>query len=223
METRIKEKKEIAPDVFHIVLDHKLDFKPGQYISLKFFENGLPIVRPYSIASLPGEDIELCIALVEGGKFSDHLKVLNEGDNIEFLGPFGKFVLEGDPKDVTFIAGGTGITALRSMIKTLLKKGADVRLFFGFRTPEYYLFREDFEKMVNEYENFSLIPAISRPEETTNEWSGEVGRLNEVLPKYARKGREYYICGHGSFIDSIVTTLFDLGILEENIHKEAWS
>ena len=104
-----------------------LDFQPGQFISFEIPIEGRPhpMTRAYSIASPPSQRSILTVVFnrVDHGPGSTFLFSLKPGDQVHFKGPAGSFRLRDDaPRNLLFVATGTGIAPLRSMLHTLLPK-----------------------------------------------------------------------------------------------------
>ena len=106
-------------------LEKKFSFKPGQYLTLEKEINGELIKRSYSICSSPNEiNLKTGIKIVKNGKFSNYaVKHLKVGDRVMVSHPQGKFLLKKDleSKNIFFLAAGSGITPILSMIKPLLQ------------------------------------------------------------------------------------------------------
>src|SRR3712207_664226 len=103
-----------------------IQFKSGQFISFDLTPpgGGLSVIRPYSIASPPSESEHVTIVLnrVPGGRGSAYLFGLQEGDTVAFQGPTGSFYLRDESRDLLFVATGTGIAPVRSMLLELLTR-----------------------------------------------------------------------------------------------------
>ena len=114
-------------------------FKAGQFCMIQVPQEGKVVKKPYSICSAPSEKgyIDLCIKRVEGGFATNWFWTLKEGDEITITIPYGGFLIK-EPVDYdpVFVATGTGLAPLRSMIKTLLMEGCrrKILLIFGVNT-----------------------------------------------------------------------------------------
>ncbi len=101
----------------------EIEFKAGQFISFEIRPPGArPVVRPYSIVSPPQQSkiVTLLFNLVPGGPGSNYLFSLKEGEEVRFKGVAGSFYLRDDfSRDVLFVATGTGIAPIRSMLLDL--------------------------------------------------------------------------------------------------------
>src|SRR5258708_1996637 len=103
----------------------RLDFLPGQSIRIEIPLNGRPTPFAYSIASPPSEDnrFELCLKGVSKGSPADSLRELKEGTQVRVTHPQGNFVLQHPVGDTIFLAAGTGIAPIRSMVHWLMRSG----------------------------------------------------------------------------------------------------
>lgn len=117
-----------------------ISFAAGQFISFEVQapEWPYPITRSYSIASNPDERrrITLLLNLVTGGRMSPYLFGLRVGDPVTFRGPLGTFCLRPGGRDLLFVATGTGIAPMRSMLHSLAseKSARRITLFWGLRS-----------------------------------------------------------------------------------------
>ncbi len=222
----IIEKKEIAPQVY-LVKTHSDDkplFQAGQYFSVQVAHK---VNRAYSAASAPGENtLDFLVDTSPGGLGSQFFLNHTEGDSFDLLGPVGFFTLEqhgvfGDEEPLVFIATGTGIAPIRSMIVELLiftKVTRKVILYFGLRYDSESYFFEEFTDLAEEYENFEFVPVISRPSAL---WQGECGYCQEVVTSRPLVGRSrVFICGVTETVKAISADLIKHGYPEEAVFFE---
>src|SRR3982074_3065912 len=111
-------------------------FLPGQYVNVTA-PNGTA-KRPYSFTSAPGADVAtFLIRNVPGGKMSAYLEAkAKTGDRLLLNGPFGSFYLRAPRRAILFLAGGTGVGPILSMLEHLAARGANdqpVQLVYGVR------------------------------------------------------------------------------------------
>ncbi|MFN4212960.1 MAG: FAD-binding oxidoreductase [Microgenomates group bacterium] len=126
--TLLSQKKQLTTDVFlfrfQLIEPRQINFKAGQYLILKIGDKS----RLYSIASpdWQKDTFELLVQTVEGGVGSTYLLNLKIGEEAIFQGPAGMFTLKdsptGAPRPKIFLATGTGLAPVRSMIKSEIKK-----------------------------------------------------------------------------------------------------
>ncbi len=204
-------------------VEKPFSFTAGQFIMLNVPYKTTFVRRAYSIASAPQSGVlEICLNLVPEGIASNYIFGLHEGDKILFDGPWGVFkVRKNSNKEKWFVATGTGIAPLRSMIHDLLDNDVEeqVTLVFGERTEEELLYRAEFEQLALKHSHFHYIPTLSRPE---NGWAGEKGYVQHTMKKYLKKPQhvEVYICGLKEMVDDVQSTLFSLGVDARDIFTE---
>lgn len=166
------------------------DFVAGQYVGFRYKDTP----RAYSLANSPTEDeIEICVRRVPGGKVSPQLcDQLAVGDTATIRGPYGELVLgEQSPRDVVFLATGTGVAPLKSMIDYLFDTGRDeingskrdIWLFLGAAWKDDLPYREAFRDREKTHENFHFVPCLSR-EPVLSDWDGEADYVQHVLLKH---------------------------------------
>src|SRR5690606_38327938 len=118
-------------------------FSAGQAVMAGL--HGSPLRKPYSIASAPFEAardgaIELLIQVEDAGGPDPHLELAEPGRAIDIEGPFGAFGIPSAPsaRPMLFVAGGTGIAPLRSMMLEAMHRdpAAHPTLLYSARSPE---------------------------------------------------------------------------------------
>jgi NAD(P)H-flavin reductase len=186
--------------------DRKIDFKPGQFLMYHILSRRVA----YSIASAPYEEyIDLCVTKV--GEASGFLHELKIGDKIKADGPHGVFTLEPESDNLVFIATGSGIAPIRSMIHSLINKGTDkkITLIFGVRNMDCALFKDEFERM-----DINFIPVCSR--------EGKKQHVQDVIKEMDFPDAEFYICGIMDMVSDVKKVLIDKGIPAGKIHHEMY-
>ena len=99
-------------------LPEPVDFMAGQFMFVTLESEDKELSHPLSISNSPTETgfVEFTKKLSQSD-FSRHLKQLKPGDEARMKLPFGQFTLQPEFKKIAYIAGGIGITPIRSMIK----------------------------------------------------------------------------------------------------------
>lgn len=228
MKAKLIDVREIAPNVRHFVFEvpevRDFYFVPGQFVSLTHILDGKEITRPYSIASKPGGNrFDLCLNLVEDGLFSPWLFSLEPGDEIETSAPLGFFVLRNPQHDALFVATGTGIAPIRSMLEAWL--GQDdprkLTLLYGVRYEYGLLYRDEFEELAGKHPNFDFRPTLSRPEPA---WRGRTGHVQAHLVEAVeeRPDMDVYICGLKAMVDDVRALLKGMGFDRKQIIYEKY-
>jgi ferredoxin-NADP reductase len=196
----------LSPETRHLefrVADvDEFRFTPGQFISIKQPKpDGKVQTRAYSIASPPRTDptFDLCLNRVENGFLSNWLCDLELGATIQFHGPHGLFVMREPRADTVFIATGTGIAPIRSMVQWLFAAPQRNRehqywLVFGTRYEHSLYYREEFEDIEQRNPNFHYVPTLSR---CGDRWQGCRGYVQDHVRQIVagRRDMHAYMCG----------------------------
>ena len=146
----IQETEDIKTFFFQNIDNQQIIYKAGQFLTLVFNMNGEEIRRSYSLNSAPNVDAALAISVkrIPNGAVSrylhDHVYV---GDSVQSLLPSGRFVvadkdMEDGTKTYFFVAAGSGITPIFSILKSLLQKDkrTPIYLIYQSTNPENTLF-----------------------------------------------------------------------------------
>lgn len=213
-----------------IALDKPIRFQAGQYINLVIPGESQP--RAFSIASAPQQDreIELNIRLVPGGKGTTWVhQQLAVGDKVRLSGPYGRFfVRESAHRQAQlgylFLAGGSGLSSPRSMIRDLLTQGcsAPITLVNGARSREELYHHAEFLDLAAQHPNFRYVPALSGEAEGSD-WDGARGFVHEAAKAHFNndfRGHKAYLCGPPLMIDACITTLMQGRLFERDIYTE---
>ncbi len=212
-------------------------FRPGQYVNLFVDVDGVLTSRPYSIASAPGsETLELTVRDNPGGFVAPYLlHEIKVGDELETTGPQGQFyhepLIDGD--DLVFLAGGSGITPLMSIIRDALqpehceqavldRATPKIHLLYGSRVPEDVIYGAELAALAAGHANFRYAPVISEPPPGYKGRSGFLGAdlIREQIGDAA--GKTFYICGPQAMYDFCLATLRKLGVPSHKIRRELY-
>ena len=227
MKARLAKWREIAPQTRHFEFESEeweAAFVPGQFLSLTAEIEDDSITRAYSIVSPPGgRTFALCANLVSEGHFSPLLFSLKEGDEIDFRGPYGAFILRRPVSDSIFVATGTGIAPFRSIIHSKLRENPETRftLIFGVRHEHGLLYHDEWLALARELPNFDYRPTLTRPPET---WQGRTGRVQQHVFDCLddRRDMDVYICGLREMVDDLRAKLKESGLDRKRIIYEKY-
>lgn len=181
-------------------------FRAGQYLSLKVEVDGVGISRPYSISSSPLDAldrgyIEITVRRKDGGFLTEEVwKTWTTGTKVASSGPCGFFYHDPnrDGANVIALAGGSGITPFRSMIRDIRDGNSDISitLLYGVRNSSEMMFAEEFRKAQDESDGrIKVFYVASEPEEG---WSGPTGFLTAGLIRELAgdpADKSFFICG----------------------------
>jgi len=197
--------------------------------------------RAYSMANYPAEGnivmLNIRIATppwdrqknkfmkVNPGVCSSFIFSRKPGDKVTISGPYGEFFIKDTDREMMFIGGGAGMAPMRShifhMFKTV-KTGRKTTFWYGARSMKEVFYKEEFDKIAEEFPNFEWHLALSEPLPEDN-WEGPTGFIHQViLDNYLSKHEEpeeieYYLCGPPMMNDAVNKMLYDLGVPDEMI------
>jgi ring-1,2-phenylacetyl-CoA epoxidase subunit PaaE len=133
-------------------------FTQGQYLTLRKTIDGQDVRRSYSIcAGVDDGELRVGVRKVKGGTFSNWInEQLAVGDSISVMAPQGRFFVPIEPqarRHHVGIAGGSGITPILSIMKTVLGREPMSRftLIYGNRMLRSTMFKEELEDLKNKY------------------------------------------------------------------------
>ena len=196
LSTRIKRKSQLTPTVteFEIAMQepHELIFKAGQFVMLNIppkEDQKRPTLRAYSISSDANNKngFKLLIKLVPGGIGSEFLRSKNEGDELQFTGPFGKLLfLEPAAPQVVFVCTGAGLS---QHISFLLTHGAKYpqtkfKMLLGVWNEKETFYQKELTALKNKLPNFEYHFVLDKCESS---WTGLKGFVTDHLDKVDHK------------------------------------
>lgn len=213
------------------------DYIAGQYLTLKVQVGDEELRRAYSLCSSPTEDEDLIVAIkrVSGGKVSNWIPDnIKEGDTIEVYPPLGKFTVEVDPArshHYILLGGGSGITPLMSIIRTVLKSepNSKMTLVYGNRNIDSIIFADKLEWLDGQYsDRFRVIHALN---EAPEGWTGLTGMLTRqvLLPLFQdllgidNLKKTFHMCGPAAMMEEAETALNFLGVDKSDIKRELFT
>ena len=212
----------------------KITYKPGQFITLHIPINGNIHKRAYSFNSNPFTDknLEITVKRVPKGLVSNYINdELKVGDCLELDKPAGSFYIEPkkkEQKQYVFFAGGSGITPIFSIIKSILGKEvkSKILLIYANQDKNAIIFDKDLKTLAFQYpNNFHLDHILSKNcPEAPNYHQGLVtdALVVDLFKNYGIKFHEhtYMICGPFGFMEAIKSILHVNGVAFKHIKVE---
>ena len=235
-EARVAAMRDLTHDIKEVRLQlidpAAIEFAAGQFVQIEVPEYDLteePVYRAYSISSDPSDQghIELEVRYVPNGICTTYVhRHLKEGDEVVLNGPYGDFHLRDTDSDIIFIAGGSGMAPIKSILAEMLGRGSGrkARYFFGAKARRDLFLVEEMKELEQKLPGFQFIPALSEPEEG-DAWQGETGLITEVVDRHVKDGNgsEAYLCGSPLMIDACIEVLARKGIPEDRIHYDKFA
>ena len=208
-------------------------FIQGQYLTLKLFVNGEDIRRSYSICSGVHEgELRVAVKRVKEGKGSnfinDNFKL---GQEIEVMTPMGGFHSPMNPyhkKNYVLFAGGSGITPMCSIIKTVLQEelNSSLLLFYGNLNEEATIFRKQLNELKEKNsQRLKIFYVLDKPQQKADElFTGIMTeeKIKMLVGKFVdlSKDNEFFICGPTPMMDNARKVLEGFGVEKNRIHIE---
>lgn len=206
--------------------DTEFAFSAGQAVMLGLHDSQLR--KPYSIASAPWElnktgTLQVLAQIEDAGGLDPHLELAAPGTRLDLEGPFGSFALPPDETiPILFVAGGTGIAPLRSMLIERLARPTRVpiALIYSARAPEEFAFRTELDALATA----GRITANFTVTRDGGTWTGRRGRIDETLLKDALPSMQSLclICGPPQLVSDAGALLRTLGVSEDRILIEKY-
>jgi len=204
-------------------------FQAGQYINLFVETKGVRSSRPYSIASPPNQCAyyDLTVKAVPDGFVSLYLlEDVKVGDRLSSTGPMGGFFHNplSHSNEVVYLAGGSGITPMMSMIREVTDRGLErqIHLFYGSRNPDDIIYRAELKRLAAVHKNLTVDFVISEPE---NSYQGLTGFINGKLLQ-ERLGdltkKTFFLCGPEAMYKFCRKELERLGLRRKQIRIEVF-
>lgn len=208
-------------------------FRAGQ--AVRVGAHGQDARKPYSIACAPEDTardglLELLMAVGASGSPGPHLEPLEPGALVDVEGPLGRFQFPEAPgaRHLLFIAGGSGIAPLRSMMRHALATMTDrpatpaIGLIYSARTKDEFAYADEFEDLARTG-RLSLMLTVTRSDDESA-WPGSRGRismshLRQMVP---HQDTLCFVCGPPALVGDIPLLLREIGVGGEKIRIEEW-
>ncbi|GBC10494.1 hypothetical protein RclHR1_09680004 [Rhizophagus clarus] len=229
---------------------HSLGLPVGNHIFIRASINNQAVIRAYTpitTSNDPPGYIDLLIKVYfknehpqfpDGGLMSQYLESLNVGDKIDIKGPIGSFVYNGRSqyrvksgasnnktcKRIGMIAGGTGITPMYQVIKSVLSDPEDLTelsLIYANRTEEDILLRNELDDLVKRNPRFKIYYMLSKP---SNNWKLGSGYVTEEIIRQnisplSPSSHIVLLCGPSPMLESCIPNLEKIGFPSDDIIK----
>jgi len=208
--------KRESPDCFLIRADWKGKYEPGQ-----FFQVSIPGIgeAPISVASYSEDHLDMNIR--EVGNVTKYLANLKKGDTIYIRGPYGN----GYPmekfygKNLLLIGGGSGVAPLKGILMYVDKHNdnfSDVTLYFGFRTPDDILFKDDLKNWRKKFQCNVSVDKNPKHVKTACDVCFVTSLVEKA--KLDPENKVVFICGPPIMMKICVGLLKNKGFTEDQIY-----
>lgn len=211
------------------------DFTQGQYLTFRRDFDGEELRRSYSICAGKDEGVlRVGIKRVDGGAFSTWAnEELNPGTVLDAMPPMGKFYTSIEPdadKHYLGFAGGSGITPVLSIVKTVLAREPKSKftLVYANRQINSIMFREELEDLKNLYlGRFSVIHVLETEGQEIDLFTGRIDdeKMKGLFERWIDAGSidTAFICGPEPMMLTIAASLRDHGLSDDQIKFELFA
>lgn len=194
------------------------EYRPGQYALLELAPG---LRRCYSMAGVPGDDHLQLIAKDYGTAGSSALFALARGYVVRMELPYGDMWLRPGDRPVLLAAGGTGISAILSLLRSLAEPGAEgrdrrIRVVYGATTPAELVCWDELVALVGALPHATVHGALVAPEP---EWEGHTGFVTHALADLAGSAEhedlstsDAYLAGPPAMVAAVKEAFAELGI-----------
>lgn len=221
------------------------DFESGQFVRIvvpgvrpgregsvpdaEAAESGREVRRSYSPANVANWDgqLEFYIRLLPGGAMSDYLSMRAKvGDVLSVSNADGDFGLaENGLRPRWFLAGGTGLSPLLSMLRKMAEWGEPqpARLIFGVTRHSEVFAQEEIAALAESLPDFRADTMVWNPDPA---WTGAVGNPVDLAAAEIAlldEMPDVYLCGPPPMMDAAIAALTAVGVPAEQIHAEKFS
>jgi ferredoxin-NADP reductase len=231
----LNDRQEVAKDTMAFwfeTLGTGYTFKAGQSADFILIDppetDGEGNARSFSFATSPNNRTSFMVAMrMRATAFKKTLQAIPLGTAVKVSSPMGSFTLHKDSsRPAVFLAGGIGITPVRSIIGWATEEQLPHRLylFYSNRTPGEATFLDRLESWSKQNRNFKLIPTVTAS--SYSGWPYEFGRIDrEMLTKHLPETENsvYYLSGPPAMVGAMRQLLEDLGVSEDNLKTEEFA
>lgn len=201
-EYRVVSKKNLAKNMFDFTIaanDIANLAQAGQFVHIKV--DGFMLRRPISICEVDKENGTVRIVFEIRGEGTDKLSQVNQGQNLDIMGPLGKgFTLLSSDKKAVLIGGGIGVPPMFEVAKNY---GENATAIIGFRSANAVILDEDFKNI-----GANLILC------TDDGTMGRKGYVTEALKERLEQGKVDIIqaCGPHMMLKGVVALANEYGV-----------
>lgn len=211
------------------------DFIQGQYLTFRRRFDGIELRRSYSICAGKDEGaLRVGIKRVDGGAFSTWAQEnIKTGDVLEVMPPMGAFHIPIDPsgsRHYLAFAGGSGITPILSIVKTVLAREPESRitLVYANRQIASIMFREELEDVKNLYlGRLSILHVLETEAQDIDLFTGRIDaeKCNTLFDRWIHLKTVdcAFICGPEPMMLTIAAALRERGMPESQIKFELFA
>jgi NAD(P)H-flavin reductase len=194
--------------------------RPGQFVMVRIFAKGFWWQEhPFSLSWIPHDDL-LRLTIRHVGDYTSAIAGLTPGKRVLVSGPYGRFTSEvRRGEGVLFIAGGVGITPIRSLAEQLVSENLPATLLYANRSSDEVVLASELAKV-------SGLTVVSVYSDPPAGFKGRIGYIDEKLVSVEvpdAKQRDIYLCGPPPMMTGLLEQFIDAGYDPNLIHYERFA
>lgn len=229
----IVEKSWLNSSIIRLRLKSKMNYTPGQFITVSIAHDDAEVSRSYSIASHSKyhDYVELHIKYIENGQFSRIVKeTLKVGDSLNIMGPMGKCIYSANRDQRLLLSAiGTGLAPIYGILLDALEgsHSGDIHVVIGAKTQADFYLMDDLRAIKESNSNVHLhfvamdVNSLDMLESTEDLYQGDVYEYVEnLLPDM--KNLKIYLCGAESFVKKLRRQSFMNGASMSDIRADVF-
>lgn len=214
---------------------NKINYKPGQFITLKIPLNGRVEKRAYSFSSNPftDKDLRITVKKVEKGLISTYINTeLTKGEKISVEKPMGSFFIEpkkNNQQQYVLFAAGSGITPVFSIMKSVLSEepNSKILMVYANQNEQSIIFKNELQALEKKHAKQFQIEHVLSENSNSNYHTGFITSeiVQSIFSKHNIEFKEehkYMICGPAGYMNNTKEILKSNGISPSNIFIEAF-
>ncbi|MEO6965203.1 MAG: FAD-dependent oxidoreductase [Acidobacteriaceae bacterium] len=234
-QAKLKRREEMAERTmaFYFEKPGSFVFTPGQFIDIDLLgpseTDAEGDTRGFSVSSAPYENTIMVTTRLRDTAFKRVLKTMPLETEVKIEGPFGNLHLHNDVKRAAvFLAGGIGITPIRSILLDAANRKLPHRifLFYSNHRPEDAPFLAELQALEKQNPNFKFIGTMTKMENSKLPWQGERGYIDKgMLDKHLKNASSpiYYITGPSGMVNGLHIMLKEAGIDDDDVRTEEFT
>jgi toluene monooxygenase electron transfer component len=221
----LKSVEELGPEIrrFSFETEAPAHFLPGQYAILHFGES---LRRAYSMCNLPnGKLLQFIAKRYEGGSGSRAMASMRPGESLTIEAPFGVCTLNRKPGRKVFVAGGTGISPILSMIRQAAEEGIDfeepVHVVYGARSPADLAAGDQLEQAARRIPRAHYAPVV---ESAPADWPHARGFVTDAVAAILSETStaEFYVAGPPVMVNAVKALLARAEVPITQVHYDSF-
>jgi 3-ketosteroid 9alpha-monooxygenase subunit B len=199
-------------------LKDKFRYKPGQHLQLHVPLGEKPLPRCYSLSSMPYADEapRVTVKRVNDGRASNWIcDRVKPGDVLEVAPPAGVFTPKSLDGEFLLFAGGSGITPVFSIIRSVLAAGSgSLRLVYANRDERSVIFAPELTQLSREFpDRLHIIHWLDSVQ-------GIPSQAQLTALCRGHEAAQCFICGPALFMDAAAAALREAGVPHAQVHIE---